>query len=155
MTNNAIVPAGIIQTLDSLCANEFALEIEGERIGGIFRIEGLTTFKLDVKSTNQLKLVPEPFTIVKMVQRDGNNTFNKWLRASVAARDDIVRPKRTVAVLAIDDGVETRRWTVKGAWISAVKYSDFNSATSEMVEETVTIQFDAIDESWPATPTLE
>ena len=31
--------------LDSLCANEFALEIDGEPIDGIFRVSGLTTFK--------------------------------------------------------------------------------------------------------------
>jgi hypothetical protein len=55
----------------------------------------------------------------------------------------------------VDDGVETRCWTVKGAWISEVSYSHFNTASSEMVEETVTIQYDDLEESWPATPNLE
>jgi phage tail-like protein len=145
----------VLQTIDSLCANEFAFEIEGERVTGIFRIEGLISFKLEVKSTTSLKRVREPFKITKMVQRDANNTFNKWLRATVAAKEDIARPKRTLAIKAVDDGVETRCWTVKGAWISEVSYSHFNTASSEMVEETVTIQYDDLEESWPATPNLE
>lgn len=141
--------------IDSLCANEFALEIEGQRISGVFRVSGLTAFKLDVKTTNALKMVQEPFKVVKMVQRDGNNAFNRWVRETIAAQEDIVRPKRTVAVLALDDGVETVRWTVQGAWISAIGYSDFNTASAEMVEETVTIQYDKIAVSWPATPDLK
>ena len=157
MTDSEIVAIedSTFLAIDSLCANEFALEIEGETIPGIFRVEGLVSFKLDVKTTTAMKMIQEPFNIVKMVQRDGNNTFNQWLRETVAAKDDIVRPKRTVAVVAIDDDVETRRWTANGAWISAVSYSNFDSAAFEMVEETVTIQYDEIDETWPATPDLE
>jgi phage tail-like protein len=98
-----------------------------------------------------MKLAREPFKIVKMVQRDGNNPFNSWIRETVAARDDIVRPKRTLAVVAIDDGVEVRRWTIKEAWISEISYSDFDTASGEMVEETLTIHYEEIEESWPAT----
>jgi phage tail-like protein len=156
MAEQALVPGGAMsmQLLDSLCANEFAFEIEGERIPGIFRVSGLTSFKLDVKTTNSMRMIQEPFKIVKMVQRDANAPFNRWLRETVDKKDDIVRPKRTLAVVAIDDGIETRRWTVKGAWITSVSYSDFNSASSEMVEEAVTIQFERIEETWPATPNL-
>jgi hypothetical protein len=136
--------------IDSLCANEFAMEIDGESIDGIFRVSGLTTFKLD---TVTLKPVQEPFQLVKMVQRDGNNAFNRWLRETTAAKDGS-RPTRTVAVVAIDDRVETRRWTATNAWISAVNYSDFNSASFEMVEEAVTIQYESLEETWPATAGL-
>jgi hypothetical protein len=157
MTEQDIVPVGesTFVAIDSLCANEFALEIDGEVMTGIFRVTGLISFKLDVKTTTAMKLLQEPFKIVKMVQRDGNNAFNKWLRESVAAGDDIVRPKRTVTVVAIDDGAETRRWAVKGAWISEVCYSDFDTASGEMVEEIITLHYDEIEESWPATPDLE
>lgn len=151
----ATTDGGHIRAIDSLCANEFAVEIEGEVVTGIFRVTGLHSFKLDVKTTTSLKMMPEPFKITKMVQRDGNLPFNRWLRQSVAATDDIVRPKRTLTIVAIDDGEETRRWTVKGAWISSVSYSDFNSASVEMVEETFLIHYDEIEESWPATPNLE
>jgi phage tail-like protein len=139
-----------IHALDSLCANEFAVEIEGEKIPGIFRVSDLTSFKLDT-SGSALKLVSEPFKITKMVQRDGTSVFNRWLRETVIAKGSATRPTRTVAVMAIDDGVETRRWTVNGAWISEISYSDFNSGSFEMVEETVTIHYDSIDESWPVT----
>ncbi len=144
-----------IQTLDSLSANEFALEVDGEQVTGIFRISGFFSFKLEVKTTNTLKMKQEPFQIVKMVQRDGNNPINRWLRESVAARDDIVRPKRTLSIVALDDGLETRRWTVKDAWISEVKYSDFNTGSGDMMEETLVIQYEDVEESWPATPHLE
>jgi phage tail-like protein len=139
-----------IHALDSLCANEFAVEVEGEKIPGIFRVSDLTSFKLDTGGS-ALKIVSEPFKITKMVQRDGNSVFNRWLRETVNAKDSAKRPTRTVAVMAIDDGVETRRWTVNGAWISEISYSDFNSGSFEMVEETVTIHYDSIDESWPVT----
>jgi phage tail-like protein len=149
-----IIPTSVgkIKAIDSLVANEFAVEVEGERVSGIFRVVGLISFKLDVKSTTALKILKDPFKIVKMVQRDGHNAFNRWIQETMAAQADIVRPTRTLSVLAIDDGVETRRWTVKGAWISEVAYSDFNTGSAELVEETLTIQYESIEESWPATP---
>jgi hypothetical protein len=147
--SDIIVSAGSsLQAVDSLVANEFAVEIEGERVSGIFRVSGLISFKLDVRTTTSLKILHEPFKIVKMVQRDPNNPFNRWLRETVDAKDDILRPKRSLAIIAIDDGVETRRWTVREAWISEVGYSEFNTASSEMVEETLTIQYEVIEESW-------
>ena len=33
----------------------------------------------------------------------------------------------------IDDGEEIRRWTIKGAWISEIAYSDFDSASSALM----------------------
>lgn len=137
-----------LQAIDSLSANEFAVEVEGERLSGVFRVNGLVSFRLDVKGTSALKNVKEPFQIVKMVQRDPNNPFNRWVIETVAAKDDIVRPKRTFAIIAVDDGVEIRRWTVNGAWISEIRYSDFNSGSSELIEETITIQWDDIEEKW-------
>ena len=145
-TISSAAPTGI-QHIDSLSANEFAVELDGERINGIFRVAGFTPFKLDVKPS-MTKVVREPFQITKMVQRDPNAAFNKWLRDTARSKDDIIRPTRTFALLAVDDGVETRRWTVKGAWISEVRYSDFNSASGELVEETLTIHYEAVEESW-------
>src|SRR5215207_9059774 len=107
-------PAGV--AIDSLSANEFALEIEGERVTGVFRVSGLIPFKMDVKPSLN-KLVRDPFKIAKMAQRDPNLPFNKWLYETFTSKDDIVRPRRELAIIAIDDGVETRRWTVKGAYI--------------------------------------
>jgi hypothetical protein len=138
-------PAGA--AIDSLSANEFAVEIEGERLSGVFRVSGLMPFKLDIKPS-LTKLVREPFKIAKMVQRDPENPSNRWLRETVAHKNDIIRPTRTVTVIAIDDGVEVRRWTVKGAYISEVIYSDFNTASSELIEETFTIMYEDIEESW-------
>jgi phage tail-like protein len=149
MSDTTVSVGGSLQAVDSLVANEFAVEIEGERVSGIFRVTGLVSFKLDVRTTTSLKIVQEPFKIVKMVQRDPNNPFNRWLRETTSAKDDILRPKRSLSIIAIDDGVETRRWTVREAWISEVSYSEFNTASSEMVEETLTIQYEVIEESWP------
>ena len=133
--------------IDSLSANEFALEIEGELAAGIFRIAGLIPFKLDVKPA-LTKYVREPFKITKMVQRDPENPFNRWLRETSQSRADIVHPTRTIAVVALDDGVETRRWIVKGAWVSEIAYSDFNTSSSELVEQTLTIHYEEIEEQW-------
>ena len=146
---NEIVVSDSIQAIDSLVANEFAVEIDGQAITGIFSIKDLVSFKLDVRTTTSIKKQASPFKITKMVQRDPHNIFNQWIRDTFAAEDDIVRPKRTVTILAVDDNVVTRRWTVKDAWISEIKYTDFNSASSEMIEETITIEYDDIEESWP------
>jgi|FLYN01.1.fsa_nt_gi hypothetical protein len=155
MADETVANGTNVQTIDSLAANEFALQIDGEPVTGIFRITGFFSFKLDVRTTNVLKLKQEPFKIVKMVQRDGNNVMNRWVRESIACREDIVRPKRTISIIALDDGIETRRWTVKDAWISEIGYSDFNTASGDMVEETLLIQYEDVEESWPATPNLE
>jgi len=133
--------------LDSLSANEFEVQLEGEVVKGVFKISGLLPFKLEVKSS-YTKIVRDPFKLSKMVQRDPNLPFNRWVRETIAATDDIVRPTRTLDILAVDDGEEIRRWTIKGAWISEVGYSDFDSASSTLIEETVTIQYDEIIETW-------
>lgn len=148
---NAIVPnqtATGLQSIDSLSANEFMVELDGERVEGIFTVSGLISFKLEVKNTSAMKIVKDPFKITKMVQRDPENVFNRWLRDTIASKADIVRPKRTLTIIAIDDGVEVRRWTVTGAWISELAYSEFNTGSSELVEETATIQWDDLDETW-------
>lgn len=139
-------PGGV--ALDSLTANEFAVEIEGERASGIFRVTGLTPFKLDVKPS-MTKIVREPFMIAKMVQRDPNNAFNRWLQDSARSREDIVRPTRRLAIVALDEGLETRRWEVVGAYIVEVAYSEFNTGARDLVEEVLTIMYERIEEVWP------
>ncbi len=136
--------------IDSLSANEFEVQLDGEVVKGVFRISGLVPFKLEVKPS-MTKVVREPFTLSKMVQRDPEIAFNRWLRESVAATDDLSRPSRTLEILAIDDGEETRRWTIKGAWISEIAYSDFNTASGDLIEETVTIHYDVISERWQSS----
>lgn len=135
-----------LRAIDSLCANEFAVELDNQRISGIFRIIGLTPYKTDESG----QAIKQPFTITKMVQRDPNTPFNKWLRETMEQRGNPSRPLRTLAILAVDDGVETRRWVVKGAWIQEVSYSDFDSASFEMVEESFVIGYDDIEEKWSA-----
>ncbi len=144
-----IVAADNIQAVDSLVANEFEVQIDGQPVTGVFSVQELVSFKLDVRTTTSIKKLRSPFKITKMVQRDPNNIFNQWIRDTFAAGEDIVRPTRTLTILAVDDEVHTRRWTVKDAWISEIKYTDFNSGSSEMIEETLTIEYEDIEESWP------
>jgi hypothetical protein len=138
------------QQIDSLSANEFTVELEDQRLSGIFRISGLAPHKFEVKPSLTTR-VRDPFKLTKMVQRDPQNPMNVWLRETIAAREDFVRPTRTLSIIALDDGVETRRWIVKGAWISEVSYSDFNSGSSELIEETLVIQYSDIDQLWVGT----
>lgn len=139
------------QQIDSLIANEFAFEIAGEAVNGVFRVGGLVSYATD-SDGNRVK---PAFEVSKMVERDGNNHFNKWLRETVDARDSDDKPRRDIAVVAIDDGVEIRRWYVKNAWIQSISYSDFDSSSFEMVAETFVIGYDDIEESWSATDSLE
>lgn len=134
--------------VDSLVANEFDILIDNQPMHGVFRIDGLVTFKLNEHGER----VFEPFRIIKMVQRDANNPFNSWLRASTAPNAQ--KPRRTISILAVDDGIETRRWTVRGAWIQQVTYSAFDTASHDMVEEIITVYYDSIEEAFPATADL-
>lgn len=149
MTDTSMI-SNSIQSIDSLSANEFAVELEGEPITGVFRLTGLVSFKLDVKATTSLKLTQEPFKLVKMVQRDPHVAVNRWIQDTVKAQADIVRPTRILTIMAIDNGVEVRRWTVNGAWISEISYSDFDMSSGDLVEETLTIHYEKIAESWGA-----
>jgi len=133
--------------VDSLVANEFRVDIDGEQMTGVFRIGGLVTFSLNGEASS--------FILTKMVQRDGNNPFNKWLRETIGSAGGSNRPTRTVSIVAVDDGVETRQWTANGAYIADVRYSDFDTGSSEMVEEIVTIHYEKLVEGWPATSNLE
>jgi hypothetical protein len=90
-----------------------------------------------------------------MVQRDGNNPMNKWLRETMNVRNGDENPQRELTIVAVDDGVVTRKWVAKNAWISRVTYSDFDNASYEMIAETFFIGYDDIEEEWPATENLE
>lgn len=152
MTTQLMVQGGSSENtkhIDSLSANEFRVEVEEQVVDGIFKVSGLAPFKLEVKQTSALKAVKDPLQIVKMVRRDAADPMNRWLRESTDTQTDIVRPTRTLTVVAVDDGAEIRRWVVKGAWISGVSYSEFNSGTGELVEETLTVQWESIDTVWP------
>ncbi|MGB1286999.1 MAG: phage tail protein [Aggregatilineales bacterium] len=131
-------------TIDSLIANEFAFEINGDAVDGVFRVEGLSTYELDATGNR----VKPPFEVHKMVQRDKNNAFNSWLRETMDARNSDEKPRRDVTLVAVDDGTVIRRWTAKNAWIQGVRYSEFDSASFEMVAEILLIAYDDIEESW-------
>ena len=139
--------SALIKHIDSLSANEFEVLLDGERVQGVFKVSGLLPFKLEVKPSIT-KLVRDPFKLSKMVQRDPDLPFNRWLRETIEAKDDIARPMRRVEILAIDDGEEIRRWIVSGAWISEISYSDFSSSSSELIEETLTLHYEDISETW-------
>jgi len=130
--------------IDSLIGNEFKVFIDDEEMLGVFRVDNFVTFRID-PMTGERSLVP--FQLVKMVQRDGNNPFNKWLRET----QDGSNPKRTIEIRAIDDGIETRHWTVSGARITEVRYEVFDTASSAMVEEIATVSYESISERWPIT----
>jgi hypothetical protein len=133
-------------TIDSLVANEFAFEINGQKVNGVFHIAKLTSFSLD----DQGRFAPKPFEVSKLVERDPNNAFNTWLRETLEARHDPAkRPIRDVTIVAVDDGIETRRWTAKNAWIHAIHYSNFDSSSFEMVGETYEIMFEDLEQSFP------
>jgi hypothetical protein len=127
--------------LDSLVANEFAVEVNGEPATGVFRVLGFTAYQNDRNQPRQL-------TITKMVQRDGTTPFNRWIREAEVQGN---ASRREVAIVAVDDGVPVRRWTLKNAYILAVTYSDFDSSSIEMIEERIMIAYDSVTQEWLAS----
>ncbi len=134
-----------VDGIDGQLAREFALEIDGQRVTGILAIRGLVAFRLDVRTTTAIRKLQEPFKITRMVQLDPQHPCNVWVRETFDAGEDIVRPARSLCLLALDKGVETQRWTVYDAWISEVGYSDFDSSSSDILEETLTIQYEDVE----------
>ncbi len=68
MTNDA----NTLIAVDSLVANEFEVHLEGEKVLGVFRVSGLTPFKLNVLNLGASLAVHEPFQMAKMVLRYGS-----------------------------------------------------------------------------------
>ncbi len=134
------------QLLDSLVASEFEIEINGSKLTGIFRISNLVSLKFDETG----KRHTPPFEIAKMVQRDVSSAFNIWLIESTNARSGSTRPTRDIVIKAVDDGLVTRTWTIKNAFLMEVRYSDFNVASFEMVEEVYTLGYEDIVEAFTA-----
>jgi hypothetical protein len=133
-----------IQALDSLSANEFRVEINGVAASGIFGVSGLRVRSVDLVAG---RLVNQPLVIVKMVQRDPALPFNQWTRETLV--NSTAKVTRQIAVVAMDEGHETRRWVFKDAWISEIALSDFDTSRDELVEEQLTIQHGGVEEIWP------
>lgn len=125
------------QTLDSLVANEFSVEVDNAPISGVFRVSGVALFKTAVDT---------PLVITKMVQRNPATPMNQWLRETLEAIGKV--PTRTVVVTAVDDGVPTRRWTFNDSHIQSATYSDFDSSSVEMVEERIVIHYTSVSHAW-------
>jgi hypothetical protein len=123
--------------VDSLVANEFSVELDGAAVDGVFRVSGLTLFKTTVDA---------PLIVIKMVQRNSSEPFNKWLKDTLNAVGKV--PTRNVSVTAVDDGTPTRRWMFNDAHIASVTYSDFDTASAEMMEERVVLNYGSVSHSW-------
>lgn len=133
-----------IQSLDSLSAHEFRVEINGVVASGIFGVSGLRIRSVDVVAG---RVVNQPLVIIKMVQRDPALPFNQWTRETLA--NPTVKVTRQIAIVAMDDGAETRRWVYRDAWISEIAFSDFDTSREELIEERLTIQHNGVEEIWP------
>lgn len=132
-----------IKAVDSLSSNEFRVELDGVEATGIFAVRGMTLYRADdVKQVSRAPLV-----ISKMVQQDPDLPFNRWTRETLANPGKPVT--QSLAVVAVDDGVEVRRWIYRDAWISDITLSDFDMARDELVEERLTVQYSRVEEHWP------
>lgn len=133
-----------IRAVDSLSANEFRVELNSEVATGIFGVRGLHIRSVDLAAG---KLVHQPVTILKMVQQDPELPFNRWTRDTLA--NPTTKVTRDVAIIAMDEGVETRRWVYRNAWISDILFSDFDTGRDELIEEYIVIQHGGVEEIWP------
>lgn len=137
-----------IRAVDSLTANEFHIEINGQIVTGIFAVSGLSSFSLKLDDSKPVGFKYPSLLVTKMVQQDPNLPFNKWVREAIDARGTVL-PTREISIVAMDEGAETRRWVYRNAWISHVEFSDFDTALEYLVEEKITIQHGGVEEIWP------
>ncbi len=144
MTQDSMQDSSGIRSLDSLSANEFLVEINGEEATGIFGVSGLHIRHVDLSAG---KLIPQPIIITKMVQQDPELPFNLWTRETLA--NPTTKVTREIAVVAMDEGVESRRWVYKDAWISDIAFSDFDTSSDVLIEERLTLHHSGVEEIWP------
>jgi T4-like virus tail tube protein gp19 len=137
-----------LRVVDSLTTNEFRLEINGQIVTGVFAVSGLAPFSLKVENGKPVGINAPSLLVTKMVQQDSTLPFNAWVREAVQARGSVL-PTREISIVAMDEGTETRRWVYHNAWISEVKFSDFDTALDYLVEEKITIQHGGVEEIWP------
>lgn len=138
-----------LRVVDSLTANEFRVEINGQTMTGVFSVHGLTSFSLKLDENGRpVGVNYPPLVITKMVQQDSSLPFNAWVREAVQARGTVL-PTREISVVAMDEGNETRRWVYHQAWISEVTFSDFDTALEYLVEEKIVIRHGGVEEIWP------
>lgn len=133
-----------IQAMDSLSAYEFQVEINGDIMAGVFSVRGLQVRSVDIVNR---QMVNQPLMITKMVQRDPDLPANQWTRETLA--NPTSKVTRELAVVAMDEGIETRRWVFKDAWISDISFSDFDTGSQELVEERLVIHHGGVVEVWP------
>ncbi len=142
-----------LHALDSLAANEFRVWLDGVSVSGVFSVKGLTPHSIQPLKTFwgllplPTSLTHKPIVITKMVQRDPNLPFNRWIRDTLA--NPTGKVTREVHIVALDEGQETRRWVLRNAWISEITYSDFDSGSDQLVEERLTLQHEGITMLWP------
>lgn len=134
-----------LQAVDSLSANEFHVEIDDQLVSGIFGVSGLHCRSVDLEGG---KLVNRPVVVTKMVQHDAQLPFNAWIQETLD--HPTTRIIRQFAIVATDEGLETRRWVLKDAWISDISYSDFDTGSGQLVEERLTIQHNGVEVIWPS-----
>ncbi len=137
-----------VHTTDSLSANEFVVEINTERVTGVFAVSGVSSYMLKMQDGKPVGMDFPPITLTKMVQQNPNLAFNQWTRETVAARGTRL-PTRDISIIAMDEGIETRRWIYRNCWISAIQFSDFDTALDFLIEEKITIQHGGVEEVWP------
>lgn len=145
MAQETVQDSSGIRAVDSLSANEFHVEIDGEVATGIFGVSGIHIRHVDLSVG---KLVPQPITITKMVQQAADLPFNQWTRETLA--NSTTKVTREIAIVAMDEGVETRRWVCADAWISDIAFSDFDTGSDMLIEERLTIHHSGVEEIWPA-----
>ncbi len=133
-----------IVTVDSLVASEFEVTLGDAPVKGVFRIQGLVTYAVDAQGNRQ----KPPFTLSKMVQQNPQEPINVWLRETIASRHGGERPRRDLQIKAVDDGVVTRIWHVRGAYILSIGYSDFDESSFEMVAENFTFGYEDIEDEF-------
>lgn len=137
-----------IQAVDSLSSNEFVLEINNQRVSGVFSVTGLSSYALKLEDGKPVGMEYPPLMITKMVQQDATLVFNEWTRETVAARGTRL-PTRDLSIVAMDEGMETRRWVYRNCWISNIEFSDFDTGLDFLIEEKITVQHGGVEEVWP------
>jgi hypothetical protein len=131
-------------TVDSLISSEFAVEIDGKPVTGMFRVLNLVTFKRVSGS-----LMQPSFSLTKTVQHDSTLPMNVWLAENhQAVKSNGKVPTRDITIKAVDDGKVIRVWAFKGCFIDEVRYSDFDTSNFQLVEEIITISYKSMDESF-------
>ena len=136
---------------DRLRSDNYTLIFEREIVCSFVECSGLGA-KVDViayregGTNQQIRQLPGQVRYQTMIFRYGNSQSTElWEWCQETRGGDSLRRNLSVTILENDSTIETFRWNLSGAWVSAWRAPSADSITGEIAVETMSAIYDRVE----------